>query len=97
MIGVVGKLGAGGQRGEGRAVVWQAKRGVGDVGATAARLSGKVAHRSGLALDLGFGRVGGQRGGVVLLLVLLLLGQPGGRVSAGRRQGRGDASFLAVS
>ena len=95
VVRVLGELRPRRQRREGGAVVRQAERGVGHVGARRRRHLGEVAPADGgpLALDLGLGGVGGQRGGVVRrgLLLLLLLGQPAGRVAARRRQRRGDA------
>ena len=81
------ELSPGGQRGESRAIMREAQRGVGDVGAWGGRGRGLsvVAPRRRLALDLGLGGVGGRRGG---LRLLLLFGEPGG-VATSSSQGVG--------
>ena len=105
MVSII-KLSPGGQRGESRAVMGEAERGVGDVGARGGRGRGLgiVAARRRLALDLCFGGVGGRRRG----LRLLLFGEPrrvtaGGSQSIGvrrggraRRRGHGGALRVAI-
>lgn len=89
VLGIFCKLSSWGQWGEGRAVVRQAERGIGDVSTSWGCFCKVTPSTRSLALDLCLGRVRAQRGAVVLLR--LLLGEPGCWVSAGRSQSWRDA------
>lgn len=91
VVSVFSKLSPGGQWGEGRTVVRKAEGSVGDMGTGWGCLYEVTTSTSGLALDLGLGGIWAQRGAMMLLRLLLLLGEPGCWVSTGRCQSWGDA------
>ena len=90
VFSIFSKLSPGCQRGEGGTVVGKAEGSVGDMGTSWCCLCKVTPSTSPLALDLGLGGIWGQRG-TMMLLLLLLLGEPGCWVSTGRCQSWGDA------